>query len=389
MNMSRWSFFRHLPIAWLQLSFGTAKLVAAVLGVVVADMLIWTQLGFYSAAMNSTVVIHRQLLGDLVVVTSETQQLVQAGTFSRRQLIRLESQPGVAEVKPLYFGTGTWRNPWDGQSRGILCIGIDPTNPAARFKNADLGAIEAPDCGLFDVEGRPDFGPVVQSFRDQNRNLYELNRRRIEVAGLFELGAGFAVEGNYLTSDINFLRLFSSRGAGQVSAGVIELQPGVDHEQAKLSIQEALGPYLKVLGREEMIQNEFAFMRRRTPIGFIFTLGTIVGFFVGFAIVYQILYTDVANHLPQFATLKAIGYTHRYLVGVVIKSSLILSVFGYIPGTLVAAGVYWLAWKATNLPMQMTLERGVGIFVATVVMCAGSGLLAVRKLNQADPADVF
>ncbi len=150
-----------------------------------------------------------------------------------------------------------------------------------------------------------------------------------------------------------------------------------------------MGPYLKVLTRDEMIQNEFAFMRRRTPIGFIFTLGTVVGFFVGFAIVYQILYTDVANHLPQFATLKAIGYTHAYLVSVVVKSSLILSVLGYIPGTLVAAGVYWLAWKATNLPMQMTWQRGLGIFLATVVMCTASGLLAVRKLKQADPADVF
>jgi putative ABC transport system permease protein len=387
--LSRWHILHHLPIAWLQLSFGTAKLVAAVIGVVVADMLIWTQLGFYSAAMNSTVVIHRQLLGDLVVVTAETQQLVQAGTFSRRQLIRLESHPAIAKVKPLYLGTGTWRNPWDGQSRGILCIGIDPKNPAAHFNVADFDGIDSPDCGLFDVQGRSDFGPVVKSYESQTRTDYELNRRRIQVAGLFDLGSGFAVEGTYLTSDINFLRLFSSRGAGQVNVGVIELQSGGDHEQTKVAIQEILGPYLKVLTRDEMIKNEHAFMRRRTPIGFIFTLGTVVGFFVGFAIVYQILYTDVSNHLPQFATLKAIGYTHIYLVSVVIKSSLILSVLGYIPGTLVAACVYWLAWKATNLPMQMTVDRGIGIFIATVVMCAGSGLLAVQKLNQADPADVF
>ncbi len=381
--------FRHLPIAWLQLSFGVAKLVAAVLGVVVADMLIWTQLGFYSAAMNSTVVIHKQLLGDLVVVTAETQQLVQAGTFSRRQLIRMESHPDVLSVKPLYLGTGSWRNPWDGQTRGILIIGINPKNPAAKFQGADLDTIEAPDCGLFDVQGRSDFGPVAKAFQSKERTIYELNRRRIEIAGLFDLGSGFAVEGTYLTSDINFLRLFASRGAGLVNVGVVELQPGCDHDKAKAALQKSLGNYLKVISRKDMINNEFAFMRRRTPIGFIFTLGTIVGFFVGFAIVYQILYTDVSNHLPQFATLKAIGYTHWYLVRVVIKSSLILSVLGYIPGTMVAAVVYWLAWKATNLPMTMTFERGVGIFIATVIMCAGSGMLAVRKLSQADPADVF
>jgi putative ABC transport system permease protein len=379
----------HLPIAWLQLSFGISKLLAAVVGVVVADMLIWTQLGFYSAAMSSTVVIHRKLLGDLIIVTSETQQLVQAGSFSRRQLIRMESHPLVAKIKPLYLSTGSWRNPWDGQTRGILCIGIDPKNPAASFPKADIDRIESPDSGLFDVQGRSDFGPVVTSYQDGTRSTYELNRRRVDVVGLFDLGSGFAVEGTFLTSDLNFLRLFGTRSAGMVNVGVIELQTGADLKKAKNDLQLLVGPYLKVIGKDEMINNEFAFMRRRTPIGFIFTLGTVVGFFVGLAIVYQILYTDVANHLPQFATLKAIGYTHSYLVSVVLKGAIILSILGYIPGTILAAGVYWLAWKATNLPMQMTWERGIAIFITTVIMCAGSGLMAVQKLRQADPADVF
>jgi putative ABC transport system permease protein len=45
--------------------------------------------------------------------------------------------------------------------------------------------------------------------------------------------------------------------------------------------------------------------------------------------------------------------------------------------------------KVTNLPMRMTAERGMLIFGLTIVMCGCSGLLAMRKLRQADPADVF
>ncbi len=116
-------------------------------------------------------------------------------------------------------------------------IGLDPKNPAARFRGADLDAVEAPDCGLFDVQGRSDFGPVVAAYRSKERTIYELNRRRIEVVGLFDLGSGFAVEGTYLTSDINFLRLFSSRGVGLVNVGVVELEPGRDIEQAKADLR--------------------------------------------------------------------------------------------------------------------------------------------------------
>ncbi len=114
-----------------------------------------------------------------------------------------------------------------------------------------------------------------------------------------------------------------------------------------------------------------------------------VGLFVGFAIVYQVLFTDVNNHLPQYATLKAIGYTDRYLRKIVMQEALILSLLGYIPGAVLATGLYVLIVNTVGLPMYMTFGRAVLIFALTVMMCGFSGLLAMRKLKQADPADVF
>ncbi len=40
------ALFRNLPVAWLQLSHGRTKLIAAVVGIVFADLLMWMQLGF-------------------------------------------------------------------------------------------------------------------------------------------------------------------------------------------------------------------------------------------------------------------------------------------------------------------------------------------------------
>jgi putative ABC transport system permease protein len=185
------------------------------------------------------------------------------------------------------------------------------------------------------------------------------------------------------------LRLFPQRSSGSIDLGVVQLRPGADKRQVKDELQKRFGSDLLVLTIDEYIDREKDFLLRTRPINFIFTLGTVVGFLVGFAIVYQVLFTDVSNHLPQYATLKAIGYSDGYLRGIVLQGAFILSCLGYLPGAVLARALYAVAVKATNLPMNMTFTRATLIFVLTVVMCSFSGLLAMRKLRQADPADVF
>src|SRR5262249_17947701 len=156
-----------------------------------------------------------------------------------------------------------------------------------------------------------------------------------------------------VTSDLNFQRL-TGRPAGSVDLGVVRLRPGADAEQVKVDLQQALGPHLLVLTIGEYLDRELDFLLKRSPVNFVFTLGTAVGFLVGFAIVYQVLFTDVSNHLPQYATLKAIGYSDGYLRWIVLKSAFILSVLGYFPGTLLSGVLYAVAARATRLPMEMT-----------------------------------
>ncbi len=171
--------------------------------------------------------------------------------------------------------------------------------------------------------------------------------------------------------------------------GVVSLRPGASATRVKTELQSLYGSDLLVLTIPEFIEREKDFLLSSRPINFIFTLGAGVGFLVGFAIVYQVLFTDVSNHLPQYATLKAIGYADRFLQGVVLQESLILSLLGYVPGAVLAGLLYAVTVKATNLPMRLTVDRGALILALTVVMCGFSGLLAMRKLRQADPADVF
>ncbi len=83
------------------------------------------------------------------------------------------------------------------------------------------------------------------------------------------------------------------------------------------------------------------------------------------------------------------GYSDGYLLGVLFQEALLLAALGYVPGFLIAIALYQVTYAATLLPIAMTLTRAMTVFIITIVMCTFSGAVAMRKLQSADPADVF
>jgi putative ABC transport system permease protein len=192
-----------------------------------------------------------------------------------------------------------------------------------------------------------------------------------------------------MTSDQNFLFLFPRREAGSISLGLVHLESGYDPKQVVAALKSHLPDDVKVMTHEEYIQFEESYWKKESPIGFIFGLGTAMAFVVGIVIVYQVLSTDVNAHMKEYATFKAMGYFNRYLLGVVFEEAIILAFLGFIPGLILPLGLYQLAAKATALPIYMTVSRAVMVLILTVIMCGISGTIATRKLQSADPADMF
>ncbi len=238
---------------------------------------------------------------------------------------------------------------------------------------------------LFDRASRPEYGAIGELVQQHGRLEAELNNQNVEVAGLFTLGASFAADGNVIASDSTFLKLFSDRKPGQIEVGLIQLKSGINPAQVQEQLRTELSGDVRVLTPTEFAAAEKLYWESQGAIGFIFGLGVIVGV----VIVYQILYTDVVNHLPEYATLKAMGYSDHYFSGVLLQEALILAILGYIPGFLVSIGIYQLAYAATLLPIGMKLERALSVLVLTIIMCSVSGFVAMQKLRSADPADIF
>jgi heterocyst specific transport system permease protein len=400
--------FTDIPLAWLQLTRERSRLLAAVAGVAFAVLLVFMQFGFSNALYASAVRFHGGLVGEIFLVNPKSAYLVHTIPFSRRRLYQALGFAQVESVGAIYATLAMWKNPFDGSTRNIFVLGVDPTQNIIDLPGVqtNLGLIRYPDVVLFDEGSRPEYGPVVKEFKSSALVSIDLERgsilvrrgkalpvevsdRRVTVAGLFRLGTSFGIDGTLLTSDLNFLRLLPGRAKGLIDIGVIKLRPGVDADAMARALATYLPNDVLVLTKKEFMQREKDFWATTTPIGFVFTFGAIIGLVVGLVIVYQILFADISDHLAEYATLKAIGYTDRYLFSVVFQEATILAVLGYIPGWLVSLGLYRLAENATLLPMRMGLSLQLSVLALTIGMCCASGAIALRKVRSADPADVF
>jgi putative ABC transport system permease protein len=380
-----------IPLSWLQLTREKTRLAVALAGIAFADILMFMQLGFRDALYYSNVRFHNSLQGDIVLINSESSAVLAMRSFSQRRLYKALDLPAVQSVHPIYLDFTIWKNPVTGRPRSILIFGMNPETNIVNLPGVqeNLDKLKLPDVVLFDRSSRVEYGPIAANYDQGKTVTAEVRRRQVKVGGLFTLGASFGADGNLITSDINFLRIFNNRQPGLIDIGLIRLKPGADAQVVAQELRKYLPKEVNVLTKQEFIDFERNYWANSTAIGFIFTLGTVMGFIVGTVIVYQILYTEVADHLAEYATLKAIGYTQNYLLMVILQEALLLAVLGYFPGIIFSLFMYSSARDATLLPVFMSFDRAVMVLLLTMIMCIISGAIAVRKLRSADPADIF
>lgn len=388
--------FQKLPTAWLQLRYQKIRLLVALSGVIFAVVIVFMQLGIRDALFNSAVRFHQGLEGDCFLISPRSTALIAMESFPERRLFQTLAFDEVELVSPIYLGFGQWKNP-DTRNywRNIFIIGFDIRHKILSFPGVEenIDKLKIPDQVLFDLDSRTEFGPITADFLRGKTVTTELgnagSNRKIKVVGLFQLGTSFGSDGNLVTSHVNFLRMFDNSKKGLIDVGLIKLKPGTDVDKFTHKLKKYLPHDVKVLSKQEFINFEKNYWQTSTAIGFIFNLGVALGMIVGIVVVYQILYTNVSEHLAQYATLKAIGYRHNYLLSMVLQQAVFIAVLGYIPGLLIAVIQYEFTKKATLLPVLMTPERAFFVFFATLAMCFLSGMTAVNKLKAADPADIF
>jgi putative ABC transport system permease protein len=372
-------------LAWRILTYDKRRTALALIGIFMAILLVFVELGFFYAVPRGGLLLYDNMRFDLLLTSDQYEYQAQPGVFPLSALDRVRSSSDVAEATPIYFGFAKWKSGKGDLWPDVFVIGFDPASDVfiPDSINRQTAALDRLDTVLVDSATRPMFGPL-----DTGR-VVEIGDRTATIGGQYELGTGFMGLGVALTSTANFARLFPQRGSAIVNLGAIRLKPGVDPARAASDLQKLAGTGTKVFTRQELDAQETAYWTTRTSVGIIFGSGLLISLVVGVMIVYQIVSTQVGRQLPQFATLKAIGYRDRGLAATVSTMSLLIVIAGFIPAVAAALGLYSLIRQQTLLPVMMSDMRLLAVFAAALGMAVVSALLSVRVLRRADPADVF
>jgi putative ABC transport system permease protein len=380
---TRWP--ARFALAWRLLTYDKGRTTLAVAGVFLAILLVFVQLGFFTAVPRGGMLLYDRTLFDLLIASNGYEYQVQPGEFPRGQLDQAKTAPEVALAAPLYFGSAKWRSGENGKAPDVFVIGLDPR--AQIFTSEDLNrqltVLDRTDTALVDSMTRPMFGPLTIG------RVVDIDDDKVTIGGNYVLGTGFMGLGVILVSAQNFVRILPYRKLGQVNLGLIQLKSGVDPDLAAASLRKLLGSDIQIFTRPELETHETTYWTTRTSVGLLFGSGLIISFIVGVMVVYQILATQVSRQLPQFATLKAVGYGDRFLSGTVITMALLIVLSGFFPAVAAALGVYSVIREETLLPVEMSGTRIAAVFAATLAMAAASALLSMSSLRRADPADLF
>ena len=349
------------------------------------------QLGFRDGLFDASVTVHKLFDADLVLMSPRSMSSIAMTGFPRRRLIQTMAHRDVIGISPVNWNFLLWRNPETLSTRSILALGFEPNDPLLNDPDFSKKAKLLKNKGrvLFDDLSRDEFGPIAEWFKEGKIVESEVAGNRVRVVELVSLGPSFGADGNLITSRETFLKLLPSNPPGSIEIGLIRIKKTSNANNVALSLRRNLPNDVRVLTHEEFINFEKDYWKNSTSIGFIFTLGASMGFIVGCVIVYQILYSDVSDHLPEYATLLAMGYKLKTLLGVVAREGIILSIFGYIPAYISGQVLYAIVRSSTKLPVAMDPERALLVFLLILFMCMGSALLAMRRLVDANPADIF
>ncbi|MBV8091601.1 MAG: hypothetical protein JO139_18920 [Alphaproteobacteria bacterium] len=378
-----------VPLAWRNLVANRPRLLRSSGGIAFAVLLMLMQLGFERAFFNASLDLLQLLEGDIFLQSAHKYRFATRDPFAASELDAARSVPGVASAWPLYAAwiDVFWKNPSDGKIFLVRTLGFDPNQPVLRLPKLEGNPeqLQETDTVLVDRDARKLLG------MDPLPSQSELNGLPVRVIGSFVLGPNFESDGTVVVGDQMFARLLPGSGGGPpgVELGVIKLRPGFELAAVQDAIRAKLPPTIAVMTKDQLFELERNFQADVSSAGPIFAMGTLVGFVVGMLIAYQIIYTDLSDQLPQYATMKAIGYRTRYLIRVVLEQAAFSGLAGWIPAWLFSLLLYRVIGAVALLPMQMTWDLALTSLVLTLGMCLISAIIAIRRVIALDPAEVF
>ncbi len=388
-RLLQWIFGR-LPIGWLQLTHSRTRFAAALAGVAFANVLVFVQLGIMNSMATATLKPYEFFHADVMISASDANSMTEGGNVARQWLFQALADPDVTAGTGIFVGNINWAR--QTKTLSMTSFGIDPAladflGPALKAKTSTL---QLQNAAILDMYTRGLPRDEAAAVRPQTPTSFEVSGKTLTLYDTFQGGGGFGGDGYLIMSDQSFLTLFPARRSSAPDHILLQIASRANPELVASRLKTIISDKsLRIRSYKQAGADELSYQTTKRPTGIIFGFGVIIGILVGIVIVYQVLSTDVADHLGEYATFKAMGYKQQFFFGIVFEEALILAVLGFIPGFLIASGLLVGMKKATALPLAMTWNMAAMVFVGTLFACSLSGAIATRRLAAADPADLF
>ncbi len=373
-----------LVLSWRNLSQRPARTAVAATGICIAIFLLFLQIGFLDAARRAATLLFEFFAFDLAVVSTDYQYLRAAPRFDRVRLTQARVVGEVTDSFNISIKGSRWTEPESGRRSTLLLVGIDDDASFIALPALQDGfaKLEQNRSVLVDAFSHRDYGDIAVGAEAL------VNNREVGVVGQFELGAFFYAEGAAITRNDTFARLVRRSGR-HITLGLLRLAPGSDPLAAKAQLADVLPGDVRVLTRAELIEQERNYFTSDRPVGLMFQTGMFIGFIVGVVILFQVISTEIGNRMGEFATLKAIGFGRRFVLGVGVTQTALFALLGFLPAWGIGYAAFQFVSEASHLPMEMDSTLIAAVGAMALAMCLASAALTLHRLRRADPAELF
>ncbi len=358
------------------------RFVATLVGIVFSMVLVTVQMGLYLgfSRMVATMVDHAN--ADLWIMPLGTKCFEDPSVLDEQKRFRALSINGVTQATPVVIGFAPWKMPGGGTTP-VFIIGSRMRDGALRPWDLVAGSFEDLEIPGAIAIDRSYFGRLGISGLGAGA---EIRDHKVEVRVLTKGIRSFTTT-PYVFAPIDRARAYTGIAPNKTTYILVRVAPGADVETVRSRLKANISD-VEILTSAEFRDRSQSFWLFGTGAGFALFAGALLGIIVGTVIVAQTLYSSTKDHLNEFATLRAIGSSGRYIYKVIICQAVISAVIGFC----IAAGIGFLIVKRTAetaLPIVMTPGLSLALFVLTVVMCVLSAIGAIAKVMRIDPAMVF
>jgi putative ABC transport system permease protein len=319
---------------------------------------------------------------DLWIVTNGAKSFEDMSLLDSNVRDKALAVNGVASVVPVVVGFSNWKLP-GGSMTPVFIVGSDLKNGALVPWNIANGSVEALnasgavaiDRSYFDRLGVSAIGSAA-----------EIRGHAIKVAAVTDGIRSFTTT-PYVFMDVDRARAHTGVPSNKATYFLVRVGKGADIEQVRRNLLASLAD-VEVLTPAEFRERSRQFWLFGTGAGAALFAGALLGVIVGTVIVAQTLYSSTKDHLNEFATLRAIGSSRKYIYKVIICQALLSAVIGF--GLAYLIGLLVVRLTASGaLPIVITPGLTMALFLLTVVMCVVSAIAAIMKVTRIDPAMVF